>query len=449
MTKITTPTARASLPQMTIQETLAVTAEVLVPTLAKGPIIRRPQVVGLAEHFSLDKRAVRRMQGLRNKYGAGPLLLRTPPGRQQALILDPEHVHRVLNGSPEPFSPASSEKRAALSHFEPQGVLISRGPERTNRRHFNERVLDSDRPHHRLAERFTEVVYEAAEGILYASRRAGELSWNVFADGWFRAVRRIVFGDGARDDTALTALINELRGDGNWAFMKPKRREVQRQFYSRLEGHLARAEPGSLASIMASTPSTSLTAPEQQVPQWLFAFDPAGMTTFRALALLASHREAAEQAREEVRAQRGSASPNLTYLRACVLESLRLWPTTPAVLRQSTVDTTWETGIMAAGTGILIFAPFFHRDDQRLPFADRFTPELWLEARGPKEWPLIPFSGGPVICPGRHLVLLVTSTMLAALLADREVWLKPLLRLDARRLLPGTLNNYGLRFDLG
>lgn len=449
MTVTNTPPEHNSLPRMTARDTLAVTAEVLAPTLAKGPIIRRPRVVALAERFELDTRAVRRMQRLRNEYGGGPLLLRLPPGRQQALILSPEHVHRVLNGSPDPFSPASSEKRAALSHFEPKGVLVSRGPERTDRRRFNEQVLDTERPHHRLAERFTEVVHEEAGGIRRAARRAGALSWPVFADGWFRTVRRIVFGDGARDDTALTALINDLRSDGNWAFMKPQQRGVQRAFYRRLEGHLARAEPGSLAGVMASTPTTAVTAPEQQVPQWLFAFDPAGMTTFRALALLASHRAAAAQAREEIRTEGGSALPNLTFLRACVLESLRLWPTTPAVLRQSTADTAWDEGVMPAGTGILIFAPFFHRDDQRLPYAHRFAPEVWLEAKGPAEWPLIPFSGGPVICPGRHLVLLVTSTMLAALMGDREVWLKPLLRLDARKPLPGTLDNYSLRFDLG
>ena len=317
MAKKNIPTARASLPQMTVQETLAVAAEVLAPTLAKGPIIRRPRVVGLAERFELDKRAVRRMQRLRNKYGTGPLLMRLPPGRQQALILDPEHVKRVLEGSPEPFSPASSEKRAALSHFEPQGVLVSRGPERTDRRRFNERVLDSDRPHHRLAEHFVAVVHEEAGWIREEARRAGELSWTVFADGWFRLVRRIVLGDGARDDTGLTALINDLRSDGNWAFLKPKRREVRGTFYRRLEGHLARAESGSLAGVMAHTPTTTMTAPEQQVPQWLFAFDPAGMATFRALALLASHRGAAAQAHAEVRAEGEAALPNLTFLRAC------------------------------------------------------------------------------------------------------------------------------------
>lgn len=445
---MTRKAVRTSLPRLTVAETLAVTAEVLVPTLAKGPIIRRPKVVGLAERFELDTRAVRRMQRLRHRYGAGPVLLRLPPGRQQALILDPEHVKRVLDGSPEPFSPASSEKRAALSHFEPEGVLVSRGPARSDRRRFNEQVLDSDRPHHRLAERFTEVVHEEAAAIR-AAAGGGELSWPLFADGWFRLVRRIVLGDGARDDTTLTALINALRSDGNWAFMKPKRRGVQRAFYRRLEGYLARAEPGSLASVMAQTPSSGVTAPEQQVPQWLFAFDPAGMATFRALALLAAHRGAAERAREEVRAEAGAGVPNLTFLRGCVLESLRLWPTTPAVLRQSTADTTWDEGVMSAGTGVLIFAPFFHRDDERLPYAHRFAPELWLEAQDPSAWPLIPFSGGPVICPGRHLVLLVASTALAALLGERELWLRPLLRLDARGPLPGTLDNYSLRFDLG
>jgi cytochrome P450 len=179
----------------------------------------------------------------------------------------------------------------------------------------------------------------------------------------------------------------------------------------------------------------------------MFAFDPAGMTTFRALALLASHPEQAEQAREEIVSREGS--PDLPYLRACVLESLRLWPTTPAVLRQTTRKTEWETGIMPAKTGILIFAPFFHRDDQRLSYANSFNPDLWMQHRSNEDWPLIPFSGGPGMCPGRNLVLLLTSNMLAALLDSRPVRLKPPNRLDANRPLPGTLDNYSLRFNLG
>jgi cytochrome P450 len=436
-----------TLPKATLLDTLGVFAGVVAPTLAKGVIIRRPRVVGMAERLDLDRRAVRRMQLLRNKYGSGPLLLRMP-GRTQAMILSPQHVERVLDGSPEPFATASSEKRAALSHFEPKGVLISHGPERADRRRFNERVLDADRQVHRLAESLLSIVDEEAAHLLDQARRRGELTWDEFAVTWFRVVRRVVFGDAARDDHELTDLIARLRSDANWAFLRPKRKELRDRFLARIEDYLARAEPGSLASVIAVTPKTGDTAPSHQVPQWLFAFDPAGMATFRALALLASNPEHAERAREEIGSREGSERQYLPYLRASVLESLRLWPTTPMVLRQSVEQTTWESGIMPAKTGIAIFAPFFHRDDQRLAYADRFSPELWLEDGATESWPLIPFSGGPAMCPGRNIVLLLTSAMLAALLENRQVRLKPPDRLDPNRPLPGTLNNYSLRFEL-
>jgi cytochrome P450 len=443
MSKASATDVRTSLPQATIGETLAVIAEVLLPNIAKGVIIRRPKVVALAERLNLDKRAVRRVQQLRNRYGSGPLLLRIPV-RSQAILLDPEHVHRVLNESPEPFATASSEKRAALSHFQPEGVLISHGPARAERRRFNEAVLDTSHPMHRLAERFVAVVAEEAELLRSVTRHRGELSWDDFAISWFRVVRRVVFGDGARDDHELTELLKKLRAAANWAFLHPKRRAVRQAFYTRLHAHLARAEAGSLAAIMAGTPSTKLTAPDQQVPQWLFAFDPAGMATFRTLALLAAHPEHQQRARDEIR--RTAGQPDRPFLRACILDALRLWPTTPMILRQTTQETTWNTGVMPAQTGVLIFAVFLHRDDERLPYADSFAPDLWLRQRSDADWPLVPFSGGPAMCPGRNLVLLVGSAMLAELIGDHHVALKPPTRLDAQRPMPGTLNNYDLRF---
>jgi cytochrome P450 len=447
---------RDSIPRATIRETLDVITGVVTPTIAKGAIIRRPKAVAMAERLELDRRAVRSLQRLRNRYGTGPLMLRVPM-REQAVILAPEHLRRVLDESPDPFSTASSEKRAALSHFEPKVALITPpGPERADRRRFNEQVLQSDSPMHRLSDAFVAVVdEEAAELLDGVRRRGGELDWDAFIETWFRVVRRVVFGDGARDDHELRELIDELRSHANWAFLHPKRRDLRERFFERLNGHLARAEPGSLAHVMAHVPKTRRTAPDHQVPQWLFAFDPAGMTTFRALALLATHPEQAAEAREEIAAKRGSGDRHLPFLRACVLESLRLWPTTPMVLRQTTRETTWDTGVMPAGTGVLIFAPFFHRDDERLAYADRLAPEIWMaaadgdQARPPQDWPLIPFSGGPAICPGRNLVLLLTSNMLAALADDPRLRLKRPGRLQSDGRLPGTLDNYALRFEIG
>jgi cytochrome P450 len=434
--------ATGALPKASILDTLALALDVFAPSVAKGAIIRRPRMVALAERFELDRRAVRRMQKLRNKYGDGPLMLRLPV-RRQAVVLAPQHVHRVLHETPEPFSAASSEKRAALSHFQPRGVLISEGKDREVRRRFNEEALDHHHAMHRLVDSFATMVDQEAGRILAAARASGELDWDAFAQGWYRLVRRVVFGDAASEDQELNDLTVHLRQAANWAVFHPKDKPAQERFFARIRTYLERAEPGSLAGLIAHMPVQPGTEPDQQVPQWLFAFDAAGMATFRALALLASHPEALARARDEI----ASSDPQRPFLRAVVMESVRLWPTTPMVLRQTTRATRWAQGTMPADTGLLIYAPFFHRDDQRLPHADRFTPDLWLRERGERDWPLVPFSEGPAGCPGRNLVLLLASSMLAALLDGRPVRLLPESRLDPARL-PGTLDNYTLRFQL-
>jgi hypothetical protein len=434
------------LPRASVLDSLAVAADVFAPNIAKGVIIRRPKVVAMAERMELDRRAVRRMQQLRDRYGEGPLMLRVP-GRSQAVVLSPEHVRRVLRETPDPFATASSEKRAALSHFEPKGALISHLPERVERRRYNEEVLESDNPVHHLAGTIVPVVQEEGRRILDHSLRRGVLEWDRFAQGWFRVVRRVVFGNVAADDHQLTGMMAELRSDANWAFLKPKRKGLRKRFFARMQRYLELAEPGSLAAVMARTRTTEVTAPLHQVPQWLFAFDPAGMATFRALALLAAHPGEEARAREEACSATPDDGWHLPFLRATVLESLRLWPTTPMLLRQTTRSTRWDHGVMPRHTGVLIFAPFFHRDDERLDFADRFVPGLWLRDRDESEWPLIPFSGGPGICPGRHLVLLLTSNMLATLIRDHTTGLEKPRRLPPGKL-PGTLDNYSLRFHV-
>lgn len=435
----------SGLPQATLAETFNITAQVFGPLFAEGVIIRRPRVLQLADKLDLNGSAVQQMQALREKYGDGPLLLPIP-GRPQALILKPEHVERVLDGTPEPFAANTREKHAALVHFQPRGVLISDGVARARRRAFNEQVLGSDKPVHDLAARMQTVVSEEAQSLLAEFSGPRALTWKRFATSWFRVVRRVVLGDSARHDEALTELVNKLRGDANWAFLHPQRKALREELHQRLAEYLERAEPGSLAAVIAATPTDAETAVEDQVAHWLFAFDPAGMTTFRALALLSAHPRQAEEARAEFLSRTAAERQYLPFLRSCILESLRLWPTTPAVLRETTCETEWENGVMPAHTHVIIFSGYFHRDELRLPEAHRFCPELWEADQPAENWPLIPFSRGPGVCPARHLVLLLTSTMLGNLISERQVELDPPSQLDARKPLPGTLSHFGLRF---
>jgi cytochrome P450 len=169
------------------------------------------------------------------------------------------------------------------------------------------------------------------------------------------------------------------------------------------------------------------------------------MATYCTLALLDAHRDQAERAHAELAGKDLSLPHEFPFLRACVLESLRLWPTTPAILRDTTEETSWPNGTVARGATVLIFAPFFHRDEERFDYADSFQPDLWTEGYA-ERWPLVPFSAGPVECPGRNLVLLTTSCLLASLIAAQAFHQAepPTLRSD--RPLPATLSPFRLRY---
>jgi cytochrome P450 len=434
-------------PTASSADSLLAVSEVLVPLLSRGLIVRRPPVVAAAERLDLDRRAVRRLQKLRQRYGAGPLLLRIP-GRRMAVILEPQHVQRVLAESPDPFHAASMEKEHALGQFQPSGVLVSEGPERADRRRFNEEVLDTSSPVHELSASFVTKLREEAAVLLSEAGTAGALDWDTFVVGWHRVVRRIALGDAARDDHELTDLLGELRAKANWSFLRPTDRTTRERFLTRLAEHVDRAEPGSLAAMMAATPTTPVTEPVQQVPQWLFAFEPAGMAAFRALALIDAHPAWHQRVRDELTGRDLTSPQELPALVTSVLESLRLWPTTPGILRETTSPTRWERGVLPTKTSVLIHAPFFHRDDQRLDVADRFAPELWDGRRPARDWPLVPFSDGPVVCPGRNLVLFSTSTMLAALLEQHDLRLSDPQRLEPTDRLPSVLDPFSLRYRL-
>ncbi len=300
------------LPTAGLLDTLLTAGLVLLPVVGRGAIVRRPRIVGLAQRLDADALAVRQLQRLRARYGPGPLQLRLP-GRRLTLLLEPQQVHRVLNGSPTPFAVATREKRAALAHFQPAGLLASAPAQRQHRRTFNEAVLDAGQPLHRLAGPVAAAVRQEAELLLEQADRTGALTWEGFSTGWWRAARRVTLGDSAREDQQTTDQLLRLRRRANWSFTSPQHTALRRRFLARVRAHVEQAEPGSLASLVNSTPAHPDTDPVQQVPQWLFAFDATAAATFRALALLSAHPDAADRAPD--REQQRIAGPAVP---ACV-----------------------------------------------------------------------------------------------------------------------------------
>lgn len=418
--------ARASL-----ADTVALGALVLVPTLAQGAILRRRRMVGLAARWDTNDWACRLLRRLRDKHGTGPLLVRVLH-RRVLLLLSPEDARQALKQTTVSLTAASRDKVATLGLFEPGAVLLSRGPIREERRRFNESVLDYPKADHHLCPAFDAVIRaEAAELIGRTTGRGAELTWDEFVRTYRRIVRRVVLGDAAKDDEQLTALLDTLRADANWFRLRPRRDALRQRLWERVLGYLDEGS-GGLASCVADAPQTTRTLPQAQAQHWLFAFDAAPIATFLALGLVAGHPDRNRTDHD--------------YLRACVRESLRLWPTTLAILRDTTRRTTWSDGsTVPKGTAVVYYSSYFHRDDSRLPYADRFEPEAWLDGRASEDWSLAPFSRGPAECPGQHVVLFTSATLLSALL-DQGLRQVGGVRLTPDRPLPRTADHHALRF---
>ena len=426
-------------------DTFAILKDVVLPTLGKGPLIRRRKVVSYAERYGLDDKAVKRMQKLRKKYGPGPVVLPVP-FRRQAVLLSVEDARAVLEKSPKLFAAASLEKRSALNHFEPDVVLASHGEDRASRRILNEQTLETGCQMHSLAKVFAGVVSEEMGEVADEAIQTGTLDWDTFFIGWYRMVRRVVLGAEARDDAKLTDLLEDLRYRANFAFLRSKDRKKREVFLRRLRLYVERSDANSLAGRMSGACTHPEQQPHHQLPQYLFAFDPGAMATFRTLALLSMHPEAERQVRAEIAEAGGETAPQLELLQACFLEALRLWPTTPAILRETTQVVQWREGQIDKDTQILIFAPFFHRDDETLEQAHSFAPDLWLGKISRPDLALVPFSHGPVVCPAARFVPMIASFALRVLLTRINLKLEDADRLPAERL-PATLDNYTLSFS--
>jgi hypothetical protein len=292
------------------------------PALTKGVIKRRPWIEAAAQYLGLDTSAVRFLQEMRKKYGNGPLLINLV-FRSQVVVLDPPDVMQVLEGTPIPFGQATKEKKSALEHFEPGNLFISDPERRKQLKPVHEEALATKQRVHPFAERFNHVINEELDLLLRTMNDNDEmeLNWDRVSETWFRIIRRITLGDSAREDHQLTDDMGAIRDRGNWGFLafsdNSKLESVQR----RLSEYLKEPEEGSLISRFPKghDEASKLELPSQ-IAQWLFAWDAAGISTIRALALLGCQPEEQREAAKEAKTATGSDRP---FPRAVFLDAVR------------------------------------------------------------------------------------------------------------------------------
>jgi len=442
-------------PSASTIEGVRFTAQVLLPNLIQGLFRRRRRAVEIATRLDVDGQAISLIGDLKRKYGPGPFWVRA--GRDQSLLLTSvEDIRRALEGSPEPFAPDPDAKRKGMSHFQPTALTISRDGTWAERRRFTEAVLDTDRPTHRLTERFAAVTAEEVAALLDEVEAEQEryLDWEPLNRCVRRITARVVLGNAARDDARVWELLSELMEEANGMPDEDERSDAYEPYRKRIEGYVDDAAPDSIVGLFAEAPSGPETDPAGQVTHWLFALgDTLAINALRALALVTTHPEQrARVVAEAAAAQRADGAltaagiQGLDYIGACLQDAMRLYPTTPLLSRETLGDVDWNGATVPGGTQILISNTFNHRDPDHAAFADRFAPEQWLEGGAAEDWRFNHFSHGPQGCPGVHIALFVGKGMLAALLTERRLDLVSRPDLDPIEPLPKMLDFFRLRF---
>ncbi|KAK7285533.1 hypothetical protein RJT34_20307 [Clitoria ternatea] len=160
--------------------------------------------------------------------------------------------------------------------------------------------------------------------------------------------------------------------------------------------------------------------------------DTSALTTEWALAELINHPRVMEKARQEIDAVIGkrriveeSDIANLPYLQAIVKETLRIHPTGPLIVRESSESCTVWGYEIPAKTQLFVNVWAIGRDPNHWENPLEFRPERFISEEGSvkgrldvrgQHFHLIPFGSGRRGCPGTSLALQVVQTNLAAMI---------------------------------
>jgi cytochrome P450 len=136
---------------------------------------------------------------------------------------------------------------------------------------------------------------------------------------------------------------------------------------------------------------------------------------------------------------------DLPYLRACLDESMRIYPPTTFGLPRKTPSEGCNIlgDFIAGNTSVSMSAYVVHRDEKVFPEAETFRPERWLDD-GKKLQPyFITFSAGARGCIGRNISYLEQIMLIAAVVHRYEMELPSLnwrqSRYEHFNLVPGPL----------
>jgi cytochrome P450 len=381
--------------------------------------------------------------------GFGPLAYRQPIvtaktlGQTLHVISDPEGMNEVLVKQADKFTKTAIDARI-LGPATKEGLLSVHG-EQWKRQRKSVAPIFRKRHMADLAPLIAEVIEEFKARI---DRRPNLDLSAAMADLTFDVLAKALLGDPKGLDrerlkTATRAVVTgagTLRPDD----LLPWPRWVPRPMTPRGSAALRRLKRAADDLIVERTthPTDDLVGlligakdlSQRERRDNLIGFFIAGhettaLTLTWALYLLGRHRPTQDRVREEVRSVCGDGPITyeqldaLTFTRAVIDETMRLYPPAPLLNREPQVEVEVLGRTLKPGDAILLNNYVMHRTDRLwenplLFDPDRFLRDPSLRAKGA---PFMPFGAGPRICVGAAFAVMEAVMVLGVLTRDYDI----------------------------
>jgi cytochrome P450 len=383
-----------------------------------------------------------------NFLGRGLFIVNCPAGVQHVFVTNSRNYRK---------SPSNS---ATLTPLLGSGLFVSEG-ELWNRQR---KVMTPAVGHSRLAD-YARIVIEAGTEALDAWRAKGSEPFEVDVNEPFtlltaEVISQIMFGyrlgergwtlyDAFKDYQASAGRVHvaEMIGFPEW-FPRPGRRRTRKaveKFDSVLTEIIATGRkrgveaPDDLLNMLLSfrddqgQPMATNLVRDEVASIFLAGHETTAITLSWAFYLLDRNPAAEARVHEEVDRVFGGRAPaygdleRLTYCRAVIDETLRLFPPVHVFSRQALGDDEVCGHKVPKGSFVIVSSWVLHRHKLWWQDPQEFRPERFLPENADKidRFAYIPFGTGPRVCLGKHLGLLEATMLFAMTARGFRLRLKP------------------------
>lgn len=345
---------------------------------------------------------------------------------QVALVNQPELIHQVLVTDAANYTKGRGLETA--QRLLGQGLLTSEGAFHKRQRQLLQPIFQPKK----LARFEPDVDQKAREllshwpedGTIEASTEMTRLTLEIIAQTIFGtevdvAEVREAMHD-ALDVFRVAALPLYEWAERLFPPLKNKPLRVRRRLDAVLQQIL-----GQQQSLLQGCPMAAEQLRDEAMTLFLAGHETTAHALTFALYLLSRHPEEQERARQ-----------SQEYLKAVVLETLRLYPTAWMIGRRSREEGSLGNYHLPAGTTVLMSPYVMHRHPEFFPDPEEFRPQRWLD-RPRSSLPkgvYFPFGAGPRVCIGEHFAWMEMLRGLRLILLSHSLGACPV---ERPRLRPG------------